>query len=438
MSSRQRPSIVLVLLITLLLLVAGCSAASGGFSGDEPEDGSRSQSKSDSAETSSLRSADNWPDVGEVDFVTMMDDIEWYWDETAPDIDLTYESFDQSRIFFKSEIESGTFAGCGFDGDVEELTADSVADNAYVALCDEGITMVIDDESYLPELVEKYGSVGPAILLAHEWGHVIQNQLKLFDQTAIIAEQQADCYTGSYIAWAEEKSLAPFTTDEARDLAILSTLETRDELGTVADDQDAHGNGFDRIRATQDGYDRGAEFCAKFDESPPTTTQIPFYDENDEDSGGNVKFAEANDELEEETEQFFSSLTGESLDGVVELPPRRDLRDLYDSVGDNAVGTAYARAYAKAVQEVTGEATAGEGASLQRACLVGSWLYSLLNSSPDEDGPIGGELSPGDLDEAIQTYSTSDDLLDNPGLVFELVASLRLGTLEGVEACSLG
>ncbi len=425
------PRLLVAWLVVIAFVAVGCAS----LVGDEADEFDRQSDGSSRA--SSERSDRQWPDAGEVEFVALVDDVELFWSEEASDIDLEYQQFDRSRFFLRSEIENGLFVGCEFDGDVEELTGDSVADNAYVAICDEGITLVVDDESYIPELVDQYGSVGPAILLAHEWGHIIQYQLSRFDQSAIIAEQQADCYTGAYIAWAEDNQVEPFVEAEARDLAILSTLETRDELGTSADNEDAHGNGFDRIRATQDGYDRGVSFCAAFDESPPTITQIPFFDDEDQSSGGNVKFAEANDELEQETREYFSTLTVEPLESVVELPSRRELRELYDSVGDNAIGTAYARAYGEAVQELEGEATTGEGASLQRACLVGSWLHWLLNSS-DEEGPIGGDLSPGDLDESIQTYSSSDDLLDNPGLVFELVASLRLGTIEGIGACALG
>ena len=69
----------------------------------------------------------------------------------------------------------------------------------------------------------------------------------------------------------------------------------------------------------------------------------------------------------------------------------------------------------------------------QRACLTGAWLNDVLNA----DEPAAGQLSPFDLDESIQTFSTSDDLLRNPGLVFDTIDNLRIGTIDGLDECGL-
>ncbi len=362
-------------------------------------------------------------------------DIERYWEETAPTIDLDYAPVAEDRLFARSELEDDGGV-CSWNGEAEDLDPDDVADNAYVTDCDEGITVVWDDIELVPDLEKRFPGAGVATLMAHEWGHVVQFQLQLFDQTAILAEQQADCLSGAYVAWARGQGIEPFDDDQALDWAIISTLETRDEIGSSADDEDAHGNGFDRVRAMQEGFDRGAQFCMGYDETPPPVTQIPFADATDEADGGNLPYDEAVDLLGTAVADHFEALSDESLEAFVDEPDDDLLRELYDEIGDNAVGTELALRWAEALQISVGEEIDGEGPALQRACLVGTWLGDMFENGA-EVGDDVISLSPFDLDESIQTFSTSNDLLANPGLVFELVASLRVGTIDGVDACAL-
>ncbi len=284
-------------------------------------------------------------------------------------------------------------------------------------------------------------------MVAHEWGHVVQNQLDMFEQTSILSEQQADCYSGAFVAWAEAEQRSPFDDPQALDDAVLSTIETADELEVTAADDEAHGNGFDRVRATQEGYDRGVEFCRGYDDNPPPVTQIGFARG---DASGNLPFEQADQRLLAEVATYFTAVAAdhtpeaaaadeqevdELLAESVTLPDEAFLRDLYDVVGDNAIGAQYALAYGEAVQDLAGDPTQGEGPALQRACLMGSWLHEAIEQGPDAQA---GPLSPGDVDEAMLVYLVSPELDDRPGLVFELLASLRLGTIEGVSACGLG
>ncbi len=410
-----------LLVIPLLGLLVGCGAGdllSGDPSGDE---------------------ADGTPVVADQRLAAAIGDVEEFWQEEAGALGLDYEPVDPNRVLLRSELVDLGPADCSFDDGTDDLTAESVADNAYVISCDEGETVVLDDIGYIPDLRARYGEAGVAVLLAHEWGHVVQNQLELYEQSSILAEQQADCYSGAYIAWAESTGREPFDDPESLDDAILSTIETADELETEASDEEAHGNGFDRVRATQEGYDRGVEFCRSYDDQPPPVTQIGFAAG---DTSGNLPFERADDELLDEVSAYFAGVA-ESAGGagsaelaeVVELPDEAFLRDLYDVIGDNAIGAEYALAYGRAVQELVGDPTEGEGPALQRACLMGSWLHAAIEQGPDAPA---GPLSPGDVDEAMLVYLVSPELEGRPGLVFELLASLRLGTVEGVDVCALG
>ena len=361
-------------------------------------------------------------------------EVEAFWLEVGDSVGLAYETVDPSRIVARSALEDGTVDDtCSFNGDAEALNPDDVIDNAFVTPCDEGITVVYDDIDYVPTLDRKYGGAGPAMLFAHEWGHVIQFQLGLFDQDGLTAEQQADCWSGAYARWAEDNGIEPFTDASALDLAIISTLETRDEIGVDPTIEDSHGNGFDRVRATQEGYERGAAFCNDYTSDNLPITQIGFIDDEDADAAGNLPFDEANELLGEEVTAFFESLTDESLDEFVDEPSLEELEELYDEIGDNAVGTAYALRYAEALQAAEGIDIDTTDAALQRACLTGAWLNDVLNA----DEPAAGQLSPFDLDESIQTFSTSDDLLRNPGLVFDTIDNLRIGTIDGLDECGL-
>ena len=367
--------------------------------------------------------------------------VEQFWSEVAPTIGHQYTPLDTDRLFTRSILQETDGAACGFDGEIETLFPETVEFNAFVAPCDEGITVVWDDIDLGEDLETRFPGAGIGILIAHEWGHVIQFQREQFGQATLLAEQQADCYSGAYARWAEDRELWPFVTNEALDFAIISTLEARDEVGVRPQDFGAHGNGFDRVRATQDGYDRGVTFCANYDNVAPPVTQTGFNSEEDRLNEGNLPYEPAFDLLVPAITDWYESLVDEPLEPFVDLPSETLLRELHESVGDASLLAEYGLRYGAALQEVLGEETLGEGAALQRSCVVGAYLEDALANGIGDDGTgtntAAGTLSPGDLDEVIITLASSDELLSNPGLVFEMVASMRIGTLEGIDACAL-
>lgn len=372
------------------------------------------------------RDLDHLDEAGE-----LVKSVEAFWHEVDGELGFEYEPVPTDRLVPRSGLRDGSASEeCTWDAEVEILAEEDVEDNAFVTICDEGITVVYDDLAYMPDLERRFPGAGNAMLFAHEWGHVIQFQLVLNDQSSLLAEQQADCWSGAYAAWAERNGIDPFTDPASLDLAIISTLETRDEIGADPTEDEAHGNGFDRVRATQEGYELGAKFCFDYTEESLPITQFGFTSRTDAINNGNLRYDDAVELLSEETAEYFGSLTAESLDEYVELPDEQTLEDLYDGIGDNAIGTEFAFRYAEALQESLGMEVDSRDAVLQRSCLVGSWLFD-VNQQDDI------ALSPFDLDESVQTLSTSNDLLRNPGLVFDMVAELRIGTLEGVTACNL-
>ena len=368
--------------------------------------------------------------------------VEQFISEIDVEIGFEYVPLDNDRIFTRSGLESGDIQTCSFDGESEPLDPAEVEFNAFVAPCDEGITVVWDDLDLGAELEERFPGAGFAMLLAHEWGHVVQFQRRQWTQDGLISEQQADCYSGAYARWAEDRQLTPFTNPQALDFAIISTLESRDAVGSRPDEFGAHGNGFDRVRATQEGYDRGASFCADYDITSPPLTQMGFTSAQDRLNEGNLPYQPAFELLVPAVTAWFESLSDEPLEPLVDLPSEELLRESHREIGDASLLAEYSLRYAAALQLAVGDDTEGEGPALQRACLTGAYLEDALTNGIGDDGTgtntAAGSLSPGDLDEVIITLASSDELLANPGLVFEMVAAMRVGTLEGLAACNLG
>ena len=166
-------------------------------------------------------------------------------------------------------------------------------------------------------------------------------------------------------------------------------------------------------------------------------TQAGFSTARDRENEGNLSFDLTIELLVPAVVSYYESLSAESLEQFVDEPDDRILRDLHATIGDVSIGTEYALRYGAALQEANGDEVAGVGAALQRACLAGSFFNDAIENGSTGEGDDAIELSPGDLDEAIITLTSSDELLSNPGVVFEMVAALRVGTLDGIDACAL-
>ncbi len=84
-------------------------------------------------------------------------------------------------------------------------------------------------------------------------------------------------------------------------------------------------------------------------------------------------------------------------------------RVLYDDFGDFAVGYVLGLAWADAVQTALGSPLQGEARALASDCLAGAWIgtaITRLRQRRDHDDRAASAVpavSPGDLDEAIQT-----------------------------------
>ncbi len=171
---------------------------------------------------------------------------EW-WDEVADDtLGFDFVPVPMDRI--TDGTDGATCDGISPDPDGEDLDLNAFVDSA----CREGVLVAVDP-AYL---------VGPPLhmemVLAHEWGHVLQGQAPHldaweFDGLSIDTELQADCFAG---AWAGG-TLGPVGVEQA----ALRTAESGDEEGVAVDDPDAHGRPEQRRAAFHLGALGGPAAC---------------------------------------------------------------------------------------------------------------------------------------------------------------------------------
>lgn len=356
---------------------------------------------------------------------------------------------------------------------------DDVLENAYYCPEDDGV--VWDQVGLMPELAKKFGSFTPAVVLAHEWGHAIQARAD-FSAATVIAEQQADCFAGAWVEHvkADDDPRFHITTDDL-DQALAGLLSLRDTPGSTADDPNAHGSGFDRVRAFQQGYEEGAARCARYRDGDPEPFQFPYTDQADLNDNGNLPLRGTTADPGIETLTFTSldaywkaefpklsggkawkamgdpkpfdpsdppSCGGSVVSGYklfVCIPDRyvgyddvTTIPEIYRQGGDFAVATLFATQYGLDIEDQLGDAPSDAITStLEGDCYAGSWAASILPGveQPTDDGIT---LSPGDLDEAVGVLlsfrSAADRKRYGPG--FDRVRAFGIGVTEGAARCA--
>ncbi|MEO8697429.1 MAG: neutral zinc metallopeptidase [Acidimicrobiales bacterium] len=172
--------------------------------------------------------------------------------------------------------------GCG----TPQTAYADVQGNAFY--CRQGDFIGYDDDELMPKLVDSLGQSAASVVLAHEFGHAIQERAGEFSQPAILKKQQADCFAG---AWAAHVARGEATGLKFGDAEIkqglIAMIQVRDPVGGAGvADPNAHGSGFDRVGAFQDGFNGGPARCKTFftENREKDLIDIPF-DPADANSG---------------------------------------------------------------------------------------------------------------------------------------------------------
>jgi predicted metalloprotease len=427
----------------LLLATAGCTIVAGGPQSAAPAASASASVNVNATVTKALK------------------DVERFW--TA-----TYPKLSDGRRFQP--------VGGGYHPYTETVPPPACGDSsaAYqpnAFYCPDGDFIAWDAQNLIPQLQANFGPLLVGVVMAHEYGHAIQGRLGITDQPTVVLEQQADCFAGAWLAdaVAGRSTAFPKVTPKQLDNTTAGLLLLRDQPGTSAVEQQAHGNAFDRIRALQDGVEKGATTCAAYRADNLPVTEVPFQTAQDQANGGDLPYQQAIRDLGNDAQtywqQTFPQLAGRQWTTLrvdafdPSSPPECGNPDqsaggsafycrdgdfaafdgvrlgpsLYRNIGDNAIGMLIGDLFARAAQDRRGASTQDRAGQLAVDCLAGSWTNSQLQRSPSQ----GLTLSPGDLDEAVAALLVFGRAGEDSGpSAFDRIASYRDGVLQGLSACS--
>ncbi len=434
------------------------------------------------------------PDLAAIDFGTnkpprsydsfllaVATDLELWWSEQYPAMyGRPFEPL-AGGIFAAYPSRPDDIPGCG----VPRTTYDDVTQ--FVAFyCGVGDFMVYDDgdRGLLVELALQYGAATIGTVLAHEYAHAIQFRFGGLDRDlpTIVTEQQADCFAGAWTARAAngQASTVEFSDGDVR-AGLIAMTKVSDPVGLDQFDGGGHGSGFDRVGAFQVGYNEGPARCAQLLDNPLPLMPNEFLNVDDVTTGGDAVFGYGDGELigflAEDLNRYWDEELADQLPELdrltIVVTQRRadidclDLRgdfesgtalcastsevyvnepvalDLYDSIGDFAVGYVLAQSWSEAAQIALQSELTGEARSLLNDCLTGGWVKTItpvdfVLPQPRLATRDSVSVSPGDLDESIQTLLSIADLRvdDNViGNAFEKIDAFRTGVISGSNSC---
>jgi predicted metalloprotease len=111
------------------------------------------------------------------------------------------------------------------------------------------------------------GDAGPAVGLAHEYGHHIQQQARVplprTAEQAIRHENQADCIAGAWTRYTDEQGWLEYPDDIA-DIESLFPL-----IGSAEGSDRDHGTPQERYEAFRLGFEGDIQACNAFSPSAP-------------------------------------------------------------------------------------------------------------------------------------------------------------------------
>nr|WP_264064823.1 peptidase [Mycobacterium montefiorense] len=332
---------------------------------------------------------------------------------------------------------------------------------------------------FMPVAQRYFGDMSVPGVLAHEFGHALQQMAKLVTKKdpTIVREQQADCFAGVYLYWVAAGKSPRFTlsTADGLDHVLAGIITTRDPMMDAdTENDDEHGSALDRVGAFQMGFISGASACAGINQQEiaqrrgdlPKALQT---DPNGEQETGEVPINEDTlSTLMELLGKVFSPKNPPTLsfktDGcpdakpsppasycpatntiMVDLAGLAALAKVSDEnqhtlpQGDDTALSIVMSRYALAAQHERGLPMQSPWTALRTACLTG--LVHRKMAEPI-DTPSHKELllTAGDLDEAVAGLLTnrmvaSDADGTSVPAGFTRIAAFRGGVAGNMDAC---
>ena len=408
-------------------------------------------------------------DGGEIDQLAgqSVSDLEEFWKFAYPDF-FDGELKPVNELFsWDAEDYDGIFCGESTEGLVN------------AGFCEEDNTIGWDRTVLMPALRKANGDMAITMVLAHEYGHAIQEQVPMNPPgvPTLVAEQQADCLSGVYLRWVAEGKSPRFTlsTGEGLNNLLAAMISFRDPL--LDQDYygmgDEHGTAFERISAFQFGFTDGAAACAAINikEIKQRRGELPV--ELPTDQSGELPVTEASvASLVDAMAILFPSANppAVSFDAgaasscpdarpsppvsycpasntiTVDLPGLQAMgtpTEGYDGPalqGDNTAYSVLVSRYMMALERERGglELDTAE-AGLRTACLTGVATTKLSKDITTPDGNTVA-LTAGDIDEAVSGLLTNGlvagDVNGEPVPAgFSRIDAFRVGVLGDAERC---
>ena len=441
--------------VLVALLVAG------GCGGGDDEDAGRDRIRIDREETTTTVDAaagldlDDIPVEDQDDAIieATIDDVEAFWADEFPRV-------------FDDEFEpvSGGFFPYGPDRELPEcggpVTYEEIAQNAFY--CPPNDLIAWDTDNLTNGLLEQFGAYTLAIVMAHEYGHAIQARIPVSGVDTIVIEQQADCFAGAFTAFVADGGSDQLTVSvDDLDSSIAGFIFIRDQVGTSSQAPGAHGSGFDRVGAFQDGFQNGTESCAEYPDifrsGGTTVVDIPL-DPEDRNQGNAPLVATRPDEASifdltlGSLEVFFDLDVANALDftwdpllqddqviafdpddpaSLPECPgadvsvddvagiaftcfgdPEEPADDyvafdstlaarLHEEIGDFAVASLLAKQYAFVAQVLDGNLDDNQDSNLQADCLTGAYTGAVAAATLSREGFPFNPTDPEDPDSRL-------------------------------------
>jgi predicted metalloprotease len=474
----RRPVEGAVIAACSMLLVAGCSTTLQGKAVSVFDDPFHVAGMAATDGPSGLRPDAHGPirqvegtDGGKIDELAAnaVSDVEEYWGNAYSDSFSGQFSPVEALISWDANgFDNTSFCGQNTYGLVN------------AAFCDDDNTIGWDRGQLLPSLQKSYGDMGVALVFGHEYGHAIQHEAGLNKKGSptLVAEQQADCFAGSYMRWVAEGKSQRFTlsTGDGLNKVLAAVIGFRDPVLAEGDPEastDEHGSAFERISAFQFGFTDGPSACKAIDmreieqrrgDLPvllheDETGELPVTDQSVRsitDAMG-ILFTPANppklsfkasdaDGCPDARPSSPASYCPATNTIAIDLPQLQALGTQSDSKngglanGDNTAYSVLVSRYMQAIQHAHGGVLLDDAeAALRTACLTGVATVKMSKTVTTTDGNTIA-LTAGDVDEAVSGMLTnglaaSDVNGESVPSGFSRIDAFRVGVLGDEARC---
>ena len=446
-------------LFAVVALVAGCGGSGGG--GSKPQETKKTRSAPD---TSNIK-IEGDPDTPVNKLaIEAIADLQAFWADHFPKLyDEDYKPVEGGLYALTPQSESGPACASSYD---------DVAGNAFYCKLDDSVAW--DASGLLPELKKKYGDFVIPVVLAHEFGHAVQQRSGYFDQNklTVSSELQADCFAGGWSRHAQDDGVFDVNAADL-DSSLAGILDLRDTPGTNVKDPSAHGSGFDRVSAFQDGYDNGVEKCKDYKDGEPVVLELPFNDAQDAANEGNSPYDSIINGVPYDLEDYWTQVYPELTEGKAWEPLKGEqpfdpndpptcgaqsakgyalfycvpedyvgwdnvqrMPEIYNDGGDYAVATLLATQWGLAAQSrLGGDLSDVKTSTLRGDCLAGAYTASVILFNREKTSSY--HISPGDLDEGIKALLLfrGDGDVNRQGAGFDRTRAFREGVINGAQPC---